>query len=176
MISIIKAVHEPHRRLGVNCASLGAFVVAQLAFVTVHAVAARAAAAQAVDAQTVAHGTAADGVFPPVSPLALQRATSSRVVAAEEAADEAVVALVAAVDVELKRLVDSRSPCTALEEAVAHYLAKVAVTDKVPANTRQADDVAVNCAYTAQVVAAQSTAAVHGTFVDGAAICRIPPV
>ena len=102
-----------------------------MACVAIHAVAARAVAAQAV-----AHGTAADGVFPPVSPLALQRATSTRVVAAEEATDEAVVALVAAVDVELylvelkrlvdslvlankrfsPRLVDSRSPCTALEE------------------------------------------------------------
>ena len=68
-----------------------------MACVAIHAVAARAVAAQAV-----AHGTAADGVFPPVSPLALQRATSSRVVAAEEAADEDVVALVAAVDDELK--------------------------------------------------------------------------
>ena len=47
-----------------------AFVAAQLAFVAIHAVAARDVAAQAVDAQAVAHGTAADGVFPPVSPLA----------------------------------------------------------------------------------------------------------
>ena len=60
--------------------------------------------------------------------------------------------------------------CATLEEAVAHYRAKGAVTDKVSAYTRQTDEVAVDevvansaCVYTAQVVAAQSTVAVHGT-------------
>ena len=58
-----------------------------------------------------------------------------------------------------KRLVDSRSTCTAREEVVAHYLEEVAVTYKVSANTLQADGVAGNSAYTAQVAAGQSTRA-----------------
>ena len=70
--------------------------------------------------------------------------------------------------------VSPRSPCATLEEAVAHYRAKGAVTDKVSAYTRQSDEVAVDevvansaCVYTAQVVAAQSTVAVHGTSAGG---------
>ena len=93
-------------------ASLVALVDAKGALVAAHAVATRDVVARVVDDQAVAHGTAADGVFPLVSPLALQCTTSSRVVADEEAVDEAIVALVAAVVVELKRLVDSRSLCT----------------------------------------------------------------
>jgi hypothetical protein len=68
-----------------------------------------------------------------------------------------------------KRWADSRFTSTALEEALAHYLEQVAVTDEGSANTRQVDEVAVdevavNSAhvYTAQVVAAQS--AVDGVF------------
>ena len=52
---------------------------------------------RAVVAQAVAHGIAVEGshegVSPPVSPLVLQRATSFRVAAAEEAVDEAVMQL-----------------------------------------------------------------------------------
>ena len=44
---------------------------------------------------------------------------------------------------------------------------KVAVADKVSASTRHADEMAVNSTYTAQVVAAQSTVAVHGTSAGG---------
>ena len=71
------------------------------------------------------------------------------------------------------QLVDSRI-CTTLEEAVAHYPAKVAITDKDSANTRQADEVAADevavnsaCVCTPQVGDAQSAVAVHCTSVDG---------
>ena len=55
-----------------------------------------------------------------------------------------------------KPTVDTRAAL----EAVAQHRPNAMVADKMPANTRQADEVAGNRAYTAQVVAAQSTA--HG--------------
>ena len=132
--------------------------------------AAQAADYAVVAAQAVVHGVA-DGVFPPVSLLALQPATSSaqqlsKAVVADERPRDTRSTCTALEEV------DSRSTGTALEEAVTHHLAKVAVADKVSASTRHADEMAVNSTYTAQVVAAQSTVAVVASVAAQAVAAR----